>query len=98
MHAEFGEGEQTMLPANRAAELSRQQTGPHGAGVVSECIDIADDRDFGVAWVRLGDGLAQPIASGGHERSVERAAHLQWHHLFGAEFFGDDGCRGDAFG
>ena len=69
---------------------------PLGAVIVGECIDVRHDRHLRVAWVRLGDRLAQPVASRRHERSVERTGHRQGHHLLGADLLGDRARRGNA--
>ncbi len=87
-----------MLPAHRAAQLRRQQAGPLGAAVVGERVDVGDHRHLGVAWVGVGDRLAQPVARRRHERRVERAGHLQRHDLLGPELLGDGTGRGHAVG
>ena len=51
-------------------------------------VDVGDHRSLGVAELGAVDGLGEPVACRRHERSVERAAHLQRHDPLGAEFAG----------
>ena len=95
---EFGESEEAVLPAHRAAELGGEQAAPHRALVVGQGVDVGHHRHLGVARVGVGDGLAQPVAGGCHEGGVEGARHGQGHDLLGAELLGYDAGRSDTFG
>ena len=97
-HPFASQREQHLLPPNGAGELGRQQAGPLLTLVVGEGIDVRHDGHLGVAWVGLGDGLAQPVAGRGHERRVERPADRQGHHPLGAELLGLRAGRADTLG
>ena len=87
-HARIGEGEEAVLPAHGAGQLRREQARPLVALVVGEGVDVGDDRHLGVARLRVGDRLAQPVARRRHERRVERPGHRERHHLLRAELLG----------
>ena len=96
--AGVGQGQEAVLPAHRARQLGGEQAGPLLAPVVGERIDVGDDRHLGVTWIGLGDGLAQPVASGSHEGRVEGTGDGQRHHPLRAQLLGDGTGGGDALG
>ena len=79
-------------------QLGREQARPVVATVVGHGVDVGDDRHVGVAWLGLGERVAEPVACRRHERRVERPRHLQRHDLLRPEFLGVDRCGLDALG
>ena len=48
-----------------------------------------------IAWCGIGDRFAEPLARRRHERRVEGARDVQWHHLLRADLLGDGSGGGD---
>jgi len=93
-----GEGLERLAPADRAAELCREQTRPLGRVVVHVGVDVGDDAHLGREERHLGQGLAEVGARSPHQGSVERPGDLNRQHTLRSQRPGELAGQGHGVG
>ena len=87
-----------LAPADRTAQLGREQAGPFSRVAVGAGVDVGHHRDLGSHERGVADGLAQGRAGRRHERGVKGARDRDGQDLSGTHLPGDDGHGGHGVG